>query len=77
MAGEVKSEAYLDVQSIAREVINGIGYIKGEYMFNGDSCGVISAIHEQSSDINQGVDRKSGESFEEKKQMLKVQETKE
>ena len=66
LAGEVKSEAYLDVQSIAREVINGIGYIKGEYMFNGDSCGVISAIHEQSSDINQGVDRKSGESFEEK-----------
>ncbi len=66
LAGEVKSEAYLDVQTIAREVINGIGYTKGEYMFNGDSCGVISAIHEQSSDINQGVDRKSGESFEEK-----------
>mgnify|MGYP003704916497 CR=1 FL=1 len=44
LAGEVKSEAYLDVQSIAREVINGIGYTKGEYMFNGDSCGVISAI---------------------------------
>ncbi len=57
LAGEVKSEAYLDVQSIAREVINGIGYTKGEYMFNGDSCGVISAIHEQSPDINQGVDR--------------------
>jgi len=66
LAGEVKSEAYLDVQTIAREVINEIGYTKGEYMFNGDSCGVISAIHEQSSDINQGVDRKSGESFEEK-----------
>ncbi|MGB4448749.1 MAG: methionine adenosyltransferase [Cloacibacterium sp.] len=66
LAGEVKSEAYLDVQTIVREVINGIGYTKGEYMFNGDSCGVISAIHEQSSDINQGVDRKSGESFEEK-----------
>jgi S-adenosylmethionine synthetase len=66
LAGEVKSEAYLDVQTIAREVINGIGYTKGEYMFNGDSCGVISAIHEQSSDINQGVDRKSGESFDEK-----------
>lgn len=66
LAGEVKSEAYLDVQTIAREVINAIGYTKGEYMFNGDSCGVISAIHEQSSDINQGVDRKSGESFEEK-----------
>lgn len=59
LAGEVKSEAYLDVQSIAREVINGIGYTKGEYMFNGDSCGVISAIHEQSPDINQGVDRVS------------------
>lgn len=57
LAGEVKSEAYLDVQSITREVINKIGYTKGEYMFNGDSCGVISAIHEQSPDINQGVDR--------------------
>lgn len=57
LAGEVKSDAYLDVQTIAREVINGIGYTKGEYMFNGDSCGVISAIHEQSPDINQGVDR--------------------
>ena len=57
LAGEVKSKAYLDVQSIARDVINGIGYTKGEYMFNGDSCGVISAIHEQSPDINQGVDR--------------------
>ena len=57
LAGEVKSEAYLDVQNIARDVINGIGYTKGEYMFNGDSCGVISAIHEQSPDINQGVDR--------------------
>lgn len=57
LAGEVKSEAYLDVQTIAREVINNIGYTKGEYMFNGDSCGVISAIHEQSPDINQGVDR--------------------
>ncbi|WP_234109577.1 MULTISPECIES: methionine adenosyltransferase [Chryseobacterium] len=57
LAGEVKSTAYLDVQDIARRVINGIGYTKGEYMFNGDSCGVISAIHEQSPDINQGVDR--------------------
>ena len=57
LAGEVKSTAYLDVQDIARKVINGIGYTKGEYMFNGDSCGVISAIHEQSPDINQGVDR--------------------
>lgn len=67
LAGEVKSDAYLDVQTIAREVINGIGYTKGEYMFNGDSCGVISAIHEQSPDINQGVDRAvSDESFEAK-----------
>ena len=57
LAGEVKSTAYLDVQDIARKVINDIGYTKGEYMFNGDSCGVISAIHEQSPDINQGVDR--------------------
>ncbi|WP_027375994.1 methionine adenosyltransferase [Kaistella palustris] len=59
LAGEVKSQAYLDVQEIARKVINDIGYTKGEYMFNGDSCGVISAIHEQSPDINQGVDRVS------------------
>lgn len=67
LAGEVKSDAYLDVQTIAREVINGIGYTKGEYMFNGDSCGVISAIHEQSPDINQGVDRAvTDESFEAK-----------
>ena len=66
LAGEVKSQAYLDVQTIAREVINQIGYTKGEYMFNGDSCGVISAIHEQSPDINQGVDRLTGDSFEEK-----------
>lgn len=67
LAGEVKSDAYLDVQTIAREVINGIGYTKGEYMFNGDSCGVISAIHEQSPDINQGVDRAvNDESFEAK-----------
>ncbi|WP_345766698.1 MULTISPECIES: methionine adenosyltransferase [Chryseobacterium] len=67
LAGEVKSDAYLDVQTIAREVINGIGYTKGEYMFNGDSCGVISAIHEQSPDINQGVDRAvADESFEAK-----------
>ena len=67
LAGEVKSEAYLDVQTIARDVINGIGYTKGEYMFNGDSCGVISAIHEQSPDINQGVDRvKNDADFETK-----------
>ncbi|MBA5629738.1 methionine adenosyltransferase [Moheibacter lacus] len=62
LAGEVKSDVYLDVQHIAREVINNIGYTKGEYMFNGDSCGVISAIHEQSPDINQGVDRVKDES---------------
>ena len=57
LAGEVKSDTYLDVQSIARQVINRIGYTKGEYMFDGNSCGVLSAIHEQSPDINQGVDR--------------------
>jgi len=57
LAGEVKSETYLDVQRIARETINSIGYTKGEYQFSGDSCGVISLIHEQSQDINQGVDR--------------------
>ena len=55
LAGEVKSKAYLDVQKIAREVINKIGYTKGEYMFDGSSCGVLSAIHEQSPDINQGL----------------------
>jgi S-adenosylmethionine synthetase len=57
LAGEVKSKAYLDVQKIARDVINKIGYTKGEYMFDGNSCGVLSAIHEQSPDINQGVER--------------------
>lgn len=57
LAGEVKSSAYLDVQKIAREVINKIGYTKGEYMFDGNSCSVLSAIHEQSPDINQGVDK--------------------
>lgn len=57
LAGEVKSNTYLDVQKIAREVINRIGYTKSEYMFDGNSCGVFSAIHEQSADINQGVDR--------------------
>ena len=61
LAGEVKSKAYLDVQKIAREVINKIGYTKGEYMFDGSSCGVLSAIHEQSPDINQGVDRAAKE----------------
>ena len=61
LAGEVKSKTYLDVQNIAREVINNIGYTKGEYQFSGDSCGVISMIHEQSKDINQGVDRNTRE----------------
>lgn len=61
LAGEVKTTAYIDVQNIAREVINRIGYTKGEYMFDGNSCGVISAIHEQSPDINQGVDRATEE----------------
>ncbi len=61
LAGEVKSKTYLDVQKIARDVINKIGYTKGEYMFDGNSCGVLSAIHEQSQDINQGVDRESKE----------------
>lgn len=57
LAGEVKSKAYLDVQTIAREVIRKIGYTKSEYMFEASSCGVLSAIHEQSADINQGVDK--------------------
>ncbi|MGB4773592.1 MAG: methionine adenosyltransferase [Daejeonella sp.] len=57
LAGEVKSKTYLDVQTIARDVIRKIGYTKSEYMFEADSCGVISTIHEQSADINQGVDR--------------------
>ena len=57
LAGEVKSTTYLDVQKIARDTINKIGYTKGEYQFSGDSCGVISLIHEQSQDINQGVDK--------------------
>ncbi len=57
LAGEVKSATYLDVQKIARDTINKIGYTKGEYQFSGDSCGVISLIHEQSQDINQGVDK--------------------
>ncbi len=61
LAGEVKSETYLDVQTIARDVIKKIGYTKSEYMFEADSCGVLSAIHEQSADINQGVDRASKE----------------
>jgi S-adenosylmethionine synthetase len=61
LAGEVKSKAYLDVQKIARDVINKIGYTKSEYMFDGNSCGVFSAIHEQSQDINQGVERANEE----------------
>ncbi len=61
LAGEVKSNAYLDVQDIAREVIRDIGYTKSEYMFEANSCGILSAIHEQSPDINQGVVRKKKE----------------
>ena len=61
LAGEVKSKTYLDVQKIARDTINTIGYTKSEYMFDGNSCGVFSAIHEQSDDINRGVDRASKE----------------
>ena len=61
LAGEVKSKTYLDVQQIARDVINKIGYTKSAYMFDGNSCGVLSAIHEQSPDINQGVDRANPE----------------
>jgi S-adenosylmethionine synthetase len=61
LAGEVKSDTYLDVQKIAREVINRIGYTKSEYMFAGSSCGIFSAIHEQSPDINQGVERNNPE----------------
>jgi S-adenosylmethionine synthetase len=61
LAGEVNTNTYLDVQSIAREVIRKIGYTKSEYMFEANSCGILSAIHEQSADINQGVDRKNPE----------------
>ena len=57
IAGEVKSSAYIDLQDIARRVINKIGYTKSEYMFDGNSCGIFSAIHEQSPDINRGVER--------------------
>lgn len=66
LAGEVNTSTYLDVQTIARDVIKKIGYTKAEYMFEADSCGIISAIHEQSKDINQGVDRKSSDDFEAK-----------
>ncbi|WP_316832294.1 methionine adenosyltransferase [Pedobacter aquatilis] len=61
LAGEVKSKTYLDVQQIARDVIKKIGYTKSEYMFEANSCGILSAIHEQSQDINQGVDRTTKE----------------
>ena len=66
LAGEVNTTTYLDVQTIARDVIRKIGYTKAEYMFEANSCGIISAIHEQSQDINQGVDRKSEQDFEAK-----------
>ena len=59
LAGEIKTQAYVDLQRIAREVINRIGYTKSEYMFEGNSCGVFSAIHEQSENINRGVERKN------------------
>ncbi len=61
LAGEVNSNTYVDVQQVARDVINRIGYTKSEYMFDGNSCGVLSAIHEQSGDIRQGVDREEKE----------------
>ncbi len=61
LAGEVKSNTYLDLQHLVRNVINDIGYTKGEYQFSGDSCGIISLIHEQSKEINQGVDRSNKE----------------
>ena len=61
LSGEVKSETYLDVQQIARQTINDIGYTDDAYQFSGNSCGVISLIHEQSSDINQGVEREKNE----------------
>ena len=61
LAGEVKSNTYLDLQHVVRDVINEIGYTKGEYQFSGDSCGIISLIHEQSKDINQGVERETKE----------------
>ena len=61
LAGEVKTTSYLDVQAIARETIKKIGYTKSEYMFDANSCGILSAIHEQSADINQGVERANPE----------------
>ena len=62
VAGEVKSDAYVDIQSVARKVIRGIGYTKSEYCFEAESCGVLSALHEQSADINRGVERSERES---------------
>lgn len=61
LAGEIKTEAYIDLQRVAREVINRIGYTKAEYQFDGNSCGLLSAIHEQSGDINRGVERENPE----------------
>ena len=66
LAGEVKSNTYLHVQTIARDVIKKIGYTKSEYMFEANSCGVLSAIHDQSDDINRGVDRAAATDFESK-----------
>ena len=66
LAGEVKTKTYLDVQAITREVIRKIGYTKSEYMFEANSCGILSAIHDQSADINQGVDRVTADDFESK-----------
>ncbi len=61
IGGEVRSEAYVDIQQTARNVINRIGYTKAEYKFDASSCGILSALHEQSDDINRGVDRKNEE----------------
>lgn len=66
LAGEVNTQTYLDVQTIARDVIKKIGYTKAEYMFEANSCGILSAIHEQSSEINQGVVRETADDFESK-----------
>ena len=62
IAGEVRSNVYVDLQTLARKAINHIGYTKSEYQFDGESCGVLSTIHEQSEDINRGVDREEEES---------------
>ena len=61
VSGEVRSEGYVDIQGVARRVIDRIGYNRSEYQFDAASCGILSAIHEQSADINQGVERKDGE----------------